>query len=68
MNNTPDYYEEHKDKYERKPHYSGFGWFLVTFIGMSAVPTKIEFYNRETGTLAASFDDEDTRKKYVGRF
>jgi len=68
MNNTPEYYEKHKDKYERKPIYSGLGWFVVTFIGMSALPKKIEFYDKETGKLAASFDDEETRKKYVGRF
>lgn len=66
--NKPEYYEENKDKYERKSHYSRFGWFVVTFIGMSALPTKIDFINKETGELAASFTDDATRKKYVGRF
>ncbi len=65
---SPDYYEENKDKFERKAVYSGFGWFVVTFIGMSALPTKIEFYEKETGKLAAVFDDKEIRKKYVGRY
>lgn len=68
MNNTPEYFEDQKNKYERKPVYSGLGWFIVTFIGMSALPKRIEFYEKETGKLVASFDDEVTRKKYVGRF
>jgi hypothetical protein len=68
MVQPPEYYEDNKDKYERKSHYSKMGWFVVTFIGMSALPTKVEFYDKETGKLAASFDDEETRKKYVGRY
>ncbi|HET55670.1 MAG TPA: hypothetical protein ENN33_10700 [Ignavibacteria bacterium] len=66
--NTSEYYESDKTKYERKSVYSGLGWFLVTIIGMSALPIKIEFYEKDTGKLAAVFTDEVTRKKYVGRF
>jgi|GEM_PF-4031875 len=66
--NTSEYYESNKTKYERKSVYSGFGWFLVTIIGMSALPTKIEFYDKETGKLVSIFTDEETRKKYVGRY
>ncbi|KUG26139.1 hypothetical protein ASZ90_004033 [hydrocarbon metagenome] len=62
------YYDSNKTKYERKSVYSGLGWFLVTIVGMSALPSKIEFYEKKTGKLAASFTDEATRKKYVGRY
>lgn len=65
---TPKYYETHKDKYERKSVYSGFSWFLVTFLGVSALPRRIEFYNKKTGELIAAFDDKATRKKYIGRY
>ncbi|MCZ7603522.1 MAG: hypothetical protein QY331_03980 [Melioribacteraceae bacterium] len=66
--NDLEYYDSNKSKFERKSVYSSFGWFLVTFIGMSAMPTRIEFYDKETGKLAASFTDDETRKKYVGRY
>ncbi|MCF8259587.1 MAG: hypothetical protein K9J12_02345 [Melioribacteraceae bacterium] len=64
---TAEYFENEKKTYERKTVYSGFGWFLFTFVGISAVPQKVEFYERETGKKVASFSDEETRKKYVGR-
>ena len=68
MNKKPaEYYEENRKKYEMKTVYSGFGWFLFTVIGMSAKPQRVEFYDRESGELIASYDDEETRKKLVGR-
>jgi len=54
-------------KYEVKTHYSGFGWFLFTFIGMSARPVKVDFIDRETGRVVQSTTDPDVLKKYVGR-
>lgn len=68
QNLTPEYFEKNKSKYERKSVYSGFGWLLVTFVGISALPKRIEFYEKESGELAASFDDEKTRKEYIGRY
>jgi hypothetical protein len=54
-------------KYEAKTHYSGFGWFLFTFIGMSAKPVRVEFMERETGKVILSTTDPEVLKKYVGR-
>ncbi len=54
-------------KYEAETHYSGFGWFLFTFIGMSAKPVKVDFIERETGRIVLSTTDPDVLKKYVGR-
>jgi hypothetical protein len=68
MNSKPlEYYEENKDKFELKPVYSGFGWFLFTFIGISAMPQRVEFIEKETNETAAVFTDHETRKKYAGR-
>jgi hypothetical protein len=54
-------------RYEVKTHYSGFGWFLFTFIGMSAKPTRVDFIDRETGAVVRSTSDPEVLKKYVGR-
>lgn len=56
-----------KNKYEAKTHYSGFGWFLFSVIGMSAKPIKVEFIDRETGEIAGSSEDPGILKKFVGR-
>lgn len=64
---TIEYYEERKNEYEREIVYSGFGWFLFTIIGISAKPRRVEFHDKTNGKLIASFSDEETRKKYIGR-
>ena len=54
-------------KYEAKTYYSGFGWFLFTFVGMSAKPVKVDFIDRETGKVIQSTSDPEVLKKFVGR-
>ena len=54
-------------KYEAKTYYSGFGWFLFTFVGMSAKPVKVDFIDRETGKVMQSTTDPEVLKKFVGR-
>ena len=54
-------------KYEVETHYTGFGWFLFTFIGMSAKPARVDFIDRETGQVVQSSTDPEVLKKYVGR-
>ena len=50
-----------------KTHYSGFGWFLFTVIGMSAKPNKVEFISEKTGEILRTTTDPEELKKYVGR-
>lgn len=54
-------------KYEAKTYYSGFGWFLFSFAGMSAKPVKVDFIDRETGKVIQSTTDSEVLKKFVGR-
>ena len=54
-------------EYEPKTHYSGFGWFLFTFVGMSAKPVRVDFIERESGRTILSTTDPEVLKKYVGR-
>ncbi len=62
-----DKYIEETKKYEIKTHYSGWGWFLFTIIGMSATPEKVEFIDRETGNVVETSTDPEITKKFVGR-
>jgi hypothetical protein len=54
-------------KYEAKTSYSGFGWFLFTFVGMSATPVRVDFIERESGKIVLSTTDPEVLRKYVGR-
>ena len=49
-----------------KTQYSSFGWFLY-WIGMSAKPVKVDFFDRKTGEFVRSTTDPEELKKYVGR-
>mgnify|MGYP005850071099 CR=1 FL=1 len=53
--------------YEYKIHYSKLGWFLITFIGMSAKPIQIDVYERSTSKLIASITDDEFLTKFIGR-
>jgi hypothetical protein len=53
--------------YEIKTTYTGWGWFLFTVVGMSATPSKVEFVNRENGSIVAETMDKDILKHFVGR-
>ena len=60
-------YIEDTRKYEFKTHYSGWGWFLFTVIGMSATPVKVDFIDRATGEVVESTTAPEITKKFVGR-
>jgi hypothetical protein len=60
-------YSQNPDQYEIKTHYSGWGWFLFTIIGMSAKPSKVEFIDRISGEIVESTTNPDITKKFVGR-
>lgn len=68
MNNSSNF-EKYLDQknYEVKTRYSGWGWFLFTFIGMSAKPTKVTFIDRVTGKIAAETSAPEILKRFVGR-
>lgn len=53
--------------YEYKIHYSKLGWFLITFIGMSAKPIKIDIYERSTNKFVTSITDSEFLKNFIGR-
>lgn len=53
--------------YEYKIHYSKLGWFLITFIGMSAKPIKVDIYERSTNKFVTSITDNEFLKNFIGR-
>lgn len=53
--------------YEYKIHYSKLGWFLITFIGMSAKPIKIDIYERSTNKFVTSITNNEFLKNFIGR-
>jgi len=53
--------------YECKTQYSKLGWFLITFIGMSAKPIKIDVFERATNKFVASITDDDFLNNFIGR-
>ncbi|MGD8781894.1 MAG: hypothetical protein PVH88_23390 [Ignavibacteria bacterium] len=67
MNKKNDLINEKTDGVTFKTHYSGFGWFLFTVIGMSAKPYKVELIGEETGKVLRTTTDPEELKRYVGR-
>ena len=51
------------NKYEVKTYYSVFGWFLLTFIGMSAIPISADIIDKSTGKQIENITDEKFLKK-----
>jgi len=66
-NISPEELISNVKKYEAKTFYSGLGWFLFTFVGMSAKPFKVDFIERETGKVIQSTSNPEVLKKFVGR-
>ncbi|GAB4135772.1 MAG: hypothetical protein Fur0015_08490 [Ignavibacteriales bacterium] len=67
MNDT--IFQKYSDvsKFEIKTHYSRFGWFLLTFIGMSAKPIKVEIIEKSSGKIVQTITKETILKKFIGR-
>ncbi|RMD51582.1 MAG: hypothetical protein D6830_00015 [Ignavibacteria bacterium] len=50
-----------------KCHYSGFGWFLFSILGMSAKPVRVDFTCNNCGETFEKCTDPQVLKQYAGR-
>ncbi len=50
-----------------KCHYSRMGWILLSLIGMSATPIKVDFTCTKCGETFESSTDPAVLKEYAGR-
>lgn len=66
-NPAMDFILKNLKDYEIKTTYTGWGWFLITVVGMSATPSKIEFVDRINGTVIVETTDREILKQFVGR-
>lgn len=55
------------NKCEIKMHHSHFGCFLLTFIGMSAKPVKVEIIKKSFGKIVETITEEILLKNFIGR-
>jgi len=47
--------------------YSKWGWFLLTVLGLSAKPKKVDFTCLKCGQLFSTSSDPEVLKKFIGR-
>jgi hypothetical protein len=50
-----------------KCHYSSMGWILLSLVGMSAKPIKVDFTCTKCGETFESSTDPEVLKQYAGR-
>ena len=60
-------YDINHPKIIHRSEYSTWGWFLITILGLSAKPKKVNFECSECGDIISVATDPKVLDKFVGR-